>query len=299
MSRLTVLACAMTLVLGGLAGCNKNRDDRPEPSAPRGPAATAEAKPAAPAPETPQAAPTAENTAAWTASKQYWNAFVNQSLQKLEATQRLREADPFARSTLLRSPDGKLWALLIQREEATLANRWLLLVQNAQDGKLEQTYDFIRAHAVEKMEWSADSISILILERSYDQREAAGRLWVVRPSRRSAYMAEDWVTAFSLAPNGKDLLIEKAGSSTKPFWPRTLAAVRLDRLGQEMPRPLTSLAYPDTQLGKFGPWVPVKGSEGDYTVEISLRDYQEGSFDAKERVMVYSTKTGELVEKKG
>lgn len=298
MFRFSVLPCALLLIAGlvSLVGCNKTRTPDEGSTAPSGPTAAQtpdEARTPVKA-EATQAAPTGENTAAWNASKLYWNQFVNQSLQKLEATQRLREADPFAQSTLLRSPDGKHWALLIHREEATVASRWLLLIQSAETGKLEQTYDFIRAHAVEKIVWSADSQQILLLERSYDQREAAGRLWVIKPSQRSAFMAEDWITNFSLAPNGRDLLLEKAASATKPFWPRNLAVLRLDRLGRDVARPLLKLAYPATQLGKFGPWIPAGDDKTNFTMKLTLHDYPEGSFEAKVRELVYSTKTGDF-----
>ncbi|MBI4869070.1 MAG: hypothetical protein HY816_19185 [Candidatus Wallbacteria bacterium] len=133
----------------------------------------------------------------------------------------LFESDPFFSSKAAVHPDGKLAALALSREQAG-ENRWSVLLLNKTTLEVTQVYDFIRAHHLNRLEWSPDGSSLLVLSEDVALSGPPGSLSVVDTRAKRAFVLDRGVWQYSLSSDGSELVYERCADVSQPYGKREI-----------------------------------------------------------------------------
>ncbi|MBI4872479.1 MAG: hypothetical protein HY814_13045 [Candidatus Riflebacteria bacterium] len=208
----------------------------------------------------------------------------------------LFQSDPFFSSRAAQNPDGRLAALALSREQEG-ESRWTILIVNKATLEVTQVYDYIRAHHLNKLDWSPDGRFLLVLAEDVQLSGPPGSLSVIDPASKRAYVVDREVWQYAMAPDGRELVYERCAKRDQPLGPReichcdfaklletlrdqTLASQatpkeHASRLRAQTAKVLLGLDYPREQLEGFKSW-----SGNNKTLHMSVYRYAPGSQEA-------------------
>ncbi len=205
----------------------------------------------------------------------------------------LTQSDPFFASRSALNPDGRKAALALSREQGG-ENRWSVLILDKATLDVTEVYDFIRAHDLNKLEWSPDGEQLLLLAEDINLSGPPGSLSVIDSRSKRAYVIDRGVWQYVLSPDARSLVYERCEDPSNPLGKRQIFHARFDRLIQLLRDPalavhasprrqaetmrtqtirqLKSLDYPREQLEGFKSW-----SADGSTLHAAIYRYGPGS----------------------
>jgi hypothetical protein len=165
------------------------------------------------------------------------------------------------------TPDGMTFPILILIPGEPAAS-------NSPSVKVEATYEVFKAHAITRMEWSADGFYLAVLSQQSSLAGPGGELAVLMPGSGRGKQIDRDVVSFSMSKDGRWLVYEKAKTKDDMTGPRLLMLSDGATGKQHL---LTELAYPKEQIARLDAPDSETGK-----AKLSLRDYSGGLTNPKD-----------------
>jgi len=188
---------------------------------------------------------------------QYQKIFIKQQskslsviMEQFKATEGIYEADSSFKAANYLSPEGKHILVTLARISSDALDTWLFLVMNTKTLKIERVFDFVKASAIEKVQW-LDENNFVVLSQNENLSGPPGELFVVDARAGAASKVDENVWQYFIDPaEGVHLFYEKSLKVDSPYGERQI--INYNVLNNER-RLVHEVEHPVTQFGPIGP----------------------------------------------